>query len=406
MLVTELLDILVPLFERVGLRTNTDKTQAMICVPCRIRVRLSAASYARRSGLEGSRAWMSRRVECDKCGGDFAASSLPSHLETQHGVFCAEVLEEEYLEARPARTYRAHQSADGVWRCPAPDCVGESRTKWTLRRHFRDRHPLDFVDVPGEGVYRKCENCGMQTSPQALGRGHEGTRMCQEGGVRRRQQEARVNAALALRRQFEADGDALERVEVFKYLGRLLSQHDDDAQAVRANLGKARKSWARVSRVLRGENASPRVCGVFYRAIVQAVLLYGSESWVLTPALLDRLEGFHIRAAWRMAVRHKPRRTSGGEWVYPRSEKARKEAGLQTMEHYLQKRRDTIAAWVVDRPLLAACKGGERRRGTPRHTWWWEQEFSLDEESPDRGDSSDGDSSSEEPDSVGGAAGA
>ena len=124
--------------------------------------------------------------------------------------------------------------------------------------------------------------------------------------------------------------------------------------------------------------------------------------------------GTHLRvcvlvgytSAWRMAVKHKPRRTSGGEWVYPRSEKARKEAGLQTMEHYLQKRRDTIAAWVVDRPLLAACKGGERRRGTPRHTWWWEQEFSLDEESPDRGDSSDGDSSSKEPDSVGGAAGA
>ncbi|KAL7554889.1 hypothetical protein ACHAWF_018438, partial [Thalassiosira exigua] len=190
------------------------------------------------------------------------------------------------------------------------------------------------------------------------------------------------------------------------YLGRLLYQHDDNTQAVRANLGKARKSWAQVSRVLRGENVSPRVCGVFYRVIVQDALLYESKPWVLTSALLDRLEGFHIGATWRMVVRHKPRRTSGGEWVYPWSEKVRKEVGLQTMEHYLQKRRDTIPAWVVDRPLLVVCIEGERRRGTPCHTWWWEQEFSLDEESPDRGDSSDGDSSSEEPDSVGGAAGA
>jgi hypothetical protein len=67
---------------------------------------------------------------------------------------------------------------------------------------------------------------------------------------------------------FTAYGEDLERVEVFKYLGRLLAYDNNDSQAMRANLKKARKSWARVSRVLRAENASPKVCGVFYKAVV------------------------------------------------------------------------------------------------------------------------------------------
>jgi hypothetical protein len=36
-----------------------------------------------------------------------------------------------------------------------------------------------------------------------------------------------------------AYGDELERVEVFKYLGRLLAYDDNDAWAVRGNIKKA-----------------------------------------------------------------------------------------------------------------------------------------------------------------------
>ena len=71
------------------------------------------------------------------------------------------------------------------------------------------------------------------------------------------QRELVVSSALALRRQFTVHGDVLERIEVFKYLGRLLAQDDDDAQAIRQQLRKARGIWARVSQVLHGENVGP-----------------------------------------------------------------------------------------------------------------------------------------------------
>jgi hypothetical protein len=51
----------------------------------------------------------------------------------------------------------------------------------------------------------------------------------------------------------------------------------------------------------------PTVAAKFYLAVVQAVLLYGSETWVTSPQVMAQLEGFHIRA-WRMTRRHKPRR--------------------------------------------------------------------------------------------------
>ena len=56
-----------------------------------------------------------------------------------------------------------------------------------------------------------------------------------------------------------AYGEELELVEVFKYLWRLITFNDDDTQAVRGNLKKARRVCAQILRVLRAENASARV---------------------------------------------------------------------------------------------------------------------------------------------------
>ncbi len=89
----------------------------------------------------------------------------------------------------------------------------------------------------------------------------------------------------------------MERVEVFKYLGWLLAYDNNNTHAIWANPAKARKTWAQVSQVLRAENASPKVCGVFYKATIQAVLLFGSETWNLAPSGLKCFEGFHLQAA-------------------------------------------------------------------------------------------------------------
>ena len=70
----------------------------------------------------------------------------------------------------------------------------------------------------------------MQVDPRYLA--HINTKECRIGTARRHQRDMAVRSALALRQQFMVHGDVLERVEIFRYLGRLLSQDDDDIQAV------------------------------------------------------------------------------------------------------------------------------------------------------------------------------
>ena len=118
-----------------------------------------------------------------------------------------------------------------------------------------------------------------------------------------------VRSALTLRQQFSINDRVLERVDVFKYLGRLLSQDDDDVQAVCAQIRKACTAWARVSKVLQAQNAPSRISAKFYKAVVQLLLLYSSETWVISKSVLARLEGFHIRAAYKMAKQNVPWRS-------------------------------------------------------------------------------------------------
>ncbi len=81
--------------------------------------------------------------------------------------------------------------------------------------------------------------------------------MCKDGVARKVQYAAAERAHTALQQTFMVYGAELEKVEVFKYLGRLLAYNDNDAQAVRGNLKKAWGIWARLSRTIRAENASP-----------------------------------------------------------------------------------------------------------------------------------------------------
>ncbi len=359
----QVLDILVNLFARVGLETNVKKTQTMICTPGRIRTQLPAASYTRmREGLTTAEEWDSRKEQCHQCNNMMAASSLCHHLADQHEVYQQVVVAEELLGAQAGVTYHVHPELGGRLKCPVPGCAGKLRGGWMLRRHFRDLHPLDKVVVSTEGYLPWCERCAMQVNP-AYPR-HIRMQECQTGVEQKLQRELAVRSALALRRQFSVHGDVLECVEVFKYLGCLLAQDDDDAQAIRQQLRKAWGVWARVGQVLRGKNTALRIADKFYKAVVQAVLLYGSETWNLTNSALARLEGFHVCAAYKIAKKHLPKRGANGVWVYPKTLDVLEECGMATIAAYIRSRRQTIAVYVATRPVFKACMECKRRQGS------------------------------------------
>jgi hypothetical protein len=127
------------------------------------------------------------------------------------------------------------------------------------------------------------------------------------------------------------------------------------------------------------------VRGRFYRhrmsplALQQAMLLYGSNTWVLSKPALASLEGFHITAAYWMARKHEPWRGPQHRWINPKSKGMLEECGMSTLEEYnINVCQQTITVYVATRPILTKCRQGEPKRGAVLHRWWQEQSIDLD----------------------------
>ena len=56
---------------------------------------------------------------------------------------------------------------------------------------------------------------------------------------------------------------------------------------------------------------------MFYKAIVQTVLLFSSETWVVTPTLLHQLESFHNAATRQIAGKQATLDVQTGVWKWP-----------------------------------------------------------------------------------------
>ena len=184
---------------------------------------------------------------------------------------------------------------------------------------------------------------------------------------------AEVELRDSTERAFRACGKPLEMVSTFKYLVRVMTAGDDDWPVVAGNLVKAWKSWGRLSRILSWEGTDKRVSGNFFKAVVQEVLLFGAETWVLTPRIERALESFQHGAARRITGRH-PRRRGDGHWTYPPLNEAMREAGFEGIWKAVTRRQNTVAQYISTRPIMDLCERSTQRLGVRVHRRWWEKE--------------------------------
>ena len=76
-------------------------------------------------------------------------------------------------------------------------------------------------------------------------------------------------------------------------------------------------------------------------AVVQAVLLYGSESWTITLRDMMALERFQKKAVCYMTGSH-IQKVGPDEWHYPEHGKLYRLCGLKPINFYIRKRRGTL----------------------------------------------------------------
>ena len=64
--------------------------------------------------------------------------------------------------------------------------------------------------------------------------------------------------------------------------------------SVHRNIGEVQVLWRRLGELLQREGVDIRVLFLFYMAVIQAVLMLGSDSWVLSDTMMREVEGAHV----------------------------------------------------------------------------------------------------------------
>ena len=74
---------------------------------------------------------------------------------------------------------------------------------------------------------------------------------------------------------------------------------------------------------------------IFFKAVFQLVMLFGVETWVVTPRMGQVLGGFQDQVARRSKGRLL-RRQNNGKWENTSKAAAREEEGFKAMEEYIK----------------------------------------------------------------------
>ena len=384
-------DMITDSFKAVGLEMNAAKTEFMVTTSNSGRGKISSKAYSRRLTGTGAtyRDRQLAKVMCINCGGEVSRQHLSRHQESQK----CKTIAATYVPPTPVRERVERESSSITPRldpqiytlsipseasddicCPVPQCgfkvlTSRAAKRSVMRQHFATRHLEDTIIISEEGQLPRCEECGLFAKSVNSAR-HRNSAECHRLSEKRRRYFKNLAKSIATDVSFTVNGVAIKRVNRFKYLGRVLDQADNDNAAAERQLSRARSKWGRVGKVLSAEGASPRVMGYFYKAIVQAILLYGSESWTISQTMLKRLRRFHSRVARYICRRH-IRQLENGTWEYPPTEEVLEGAGLFTIDDYISKRRETVGRFIRGRPIYYRCLRSRTRDTNINRIVWW-----------------------------------
>ena len=100
--------------------------------------------------------------------------------------------------------------------------------------------------------------------------------------------------------QLTCNGEYLEQVEAFRYLGALIDDTGDGSKEMRARLGMARTTMSSLDCLWRDRSVSNMLKRRVMEAMVWSVALYESEAWTLKAADRRRLTAFEMTMYRRM----------------------------------------------------------------------------------------------------------
>jgi hypothetical protein len=263
---------------------------------------------------------------------------------------------ERWKEGMERKGLRVNMGKTKIMKCQLSSVQAEDSGKWPcgVCRGGVGRNSI-VCGMCKKWVHKKCS--GVKGRLKAVGQFT--CPMCVTGGHQDVVQEKEV---------LLGDAGSLECVAKFCYLGDMLGCGGGAIDAVRTRVKCAWGKFRELAPILTLRGMSLRMKGKIYRACVQSVMVYGSETWALKVTdtqQLERTERMMVR--WMCGVSLKDRKSSqelldrlGIVGVSERVGRGR----LRWFGHVERKSADD---WVSKCRVMSVA--GARRRGRGRKTW-------------------------------------
>ncbi|VDO95885.1 unnamed protein product [Schistosoma curassoni] len=163
------------------------------------------------------------------------------------------------------------------------------------------------------------------------------------------------------------DGEDLEDVKTFTYLGNIIDEHGGSDADVNARISKARTAYLQLKNIWNSKQLSTNTKVRMSNTNVKTVLLYGVETWRTTKAIIQKIQMF-INSYLRKILQIRWPDTISNNQLWektnqiPVEEEIRKKR-CKWIGHTLRKSPN-----CVTRQALTWNPQGQRRRGRPKNT--------------------------------------
>ena len=164
------------------------------------------------------------------------------------------------------------------------------------------------------------------------------------------------------------NGEPLEFVQDFTYLGSLISKGNGGQQDIKARLGKARCAFAKLQNIWKSNQYTTKTKIRLYNSVVKSILLYGSECWRLVKGDMAKIDAFPDRCLRNICRIFWPNNISNVD-LY-------KKTGCNSAVLDIKRRRLRWLGHVLRMPqdsipnvALRCTPPGKGKRGRPKMTW-------------------------------------
>ena len=115
-------------------------------------------------------------------------------------------------------------------------------------------------------------------------------------------------------RRIEINGEQVDKVEEFMYLGALLDKEGGTTQDIQHRLSKARQAFYGMRRIWDTSDFGRKTKVQFFKTIARSVLRYGCEAWKPTKTEAKKLDGFQYKCMkWILRIRWPQTRSEQSE---------------------------------------------------------------------------------------------